>query len=225
MRLRALLFALLAAVGSFLFVGTATAQETHAQTTATTVAITKASEECIHLLEQGQAVDACQTAPNPILPATNELLWGAFAFIVLFGLFAWKGYPAVKGAMDARAKRISDSLDEAEKAKVDAETILSEYQRQLADARTEASRLIDEARAQAEQVRRDLIAKAEAEAAELRQRNAEQVAAERDRVLGEIRGQVAALAIELAEKVVESNLDRDTNTRLIENYINSVGAR
>jgi F-type H+-transporting ATPase subunit b len=222
MRKRALLFALLAGVGSFLFLGTTTAT---AQETTTTVKISTASEECIHLLEQGQTVDACQTAPNPILPATNELLWGAFAFIVLFVLFAWKGVPAVKGAMDARAQKISDSLDEAETAKTDAESVLAEYQRQLADARTEASRLIEEARGQAEQVKRDLIAKAEAEAAELRQRNIEQVAAERDRVMSEIRGQVASLAIELAEKVVEANLDRDTNTRLIENYINTVGAR
>ena len=74
-------------------------------------------------------------------------------------------------------------------------------------------------------MRRDTIARAEAEANELRQRNAEQVGAERDRVMGEMQGQVAALAIELAEKVVESNLDREANTRLIENYISSVGAR
>ncbi|MBA3302824.1 MAG: hypothetical protein H0U26_02990, partial [Acidimicrobiia bacterium] len=55
-------------------------------------------------------------------------------------------------------------------------------------------------------------------------RNAEQITAERDRVMSELQGQVASLAIELAEKVVEGNLDRDANLRLIENYINSVGA-
>jgi F-type H+-transporting ATPase subunit b len=223
MRKRALLFALLAALGAFLFTGTAGAQETTSE--GSTVEISHEAEECIHLLESGQTVDACQEAPNPILPATNELLWGAMAFIVLFVLFAWKGVPAVKGAMDARAQKISDSLDEAEQAKVDAESVLAEYQRQLADAKAEASRIIEEARGQADQVKRDLTAKAEAEVAELRQRNAEAIAGERDRVMGDIQGQVAALAIELAEKVVGSNLDREANTRLIEDYINSVGAR
>jgi F-type H+-transporting ATPase subunit b len=225
MRKRVLLFALLAALGAFLFTGgTAVAQESETAGHGD-VEITHEAEECIELLESGQTVDACQEAPNPILPATNELLWGAFAFLVLFGLFAWKGVPAVKGAMDARAQKISDSLDEAEKAKVDAESVLAEYQRQLADAKAEASRVIEEARSQAETVRRDLVAKAEAEVAELRQRNAEAIAGERERIMGELQGQVAALAIELAEKVVESNLDRDTNTRLIESYISSVGAR
>ena len=185
----------------------------------------KASKECAEKLDKGGVVDDCQKAPNPILPATNELIWGALAFIVLFGLLAKFGYPAIKTGMEARAEKIRTSIDDAEKAKTEAETVLADYQRQLADARAESSRIIEEARAQAETVKRDLIARAEAEAAELRVRNAEQIAGERDRVMGELQGQVATLAIELAEKVVESNLDRETNTRLIESYISSVGSR
>ena len=184
-----------------------------------------AEEECIHILEEGGSIDACQEAPNPILPPLNELIWGAIAFTVLFAGLAWKGYPAVKKAMDDRTEKIRNDLDSAERARTEAETALAGYQSQLQEARTEAARIIEEARQQADQVKRDLTARAEAEAAELRQRNAEQVAAERDRVMAEMRGQVAAIAIELAEKVVESNLDREANMRLIENYINSVGTR
>ena len=184
-----------------------------------------AEEECIHLLEEGGTIDSCQEAPNPILPATNELIWGALAFLFLFAGLTWKGYPAIKKAMDDRTEKIRGDLDTAERAKTESETVLADYQRQLQDARNEAARIIEEARQQADTVKRDLIARAEAEANELRQRNAEQVGAERDRVLAEMRGQVATLAIELAEKVVESNLDRETNMRLIENYISSVGTR
>lgn len=182
-----------------------------------------AEEECIEILETGGTIDACQTAPNPILPATNEMIWGGIAFIVLFLLLAKFGFPAIKAGMDARAQKIADDLAAAENAKTESESIQAEYQRQLADARAESGRIIEEARAQGEAVRRDIVARAEVEANELRQRNAEQVGAERDRVMGEMQGQVAALAIELAEKVVESNLDREANTRLIENYINTVG--
>lgn len=220
MRMRALLFALVAGLATFGATNAASAVESEGGPD-----IGHAEHECIEILEAGGSIDACQEAPNPIMPELNELFWGAFAFIVLFGLIAWKGYPAIKGAMDARATKISDDLEAAERAKTEQTAVLTQYQAQLADARTEASRIIEEARGQAEQVRRDLIAKAEAEATELRQRNAEQVAAERGRVMGEMQGQVAALAIELAEKVVESNLDREANTRLIEGYISSVGAR
>jgi F-type H+-transporting ATPase subunit b len=181
--------------------------------------------ECLKHAAQKNDTEACIKSPSPILPATNEIIWGGLSFILLFIVMAKFGVPAAKGMMDARTERIRNSLDEADKAKLDAESVLSEYQRQLTDARTESSRIIEEARAQAEQVRRDLIARAEAEAAELRQRNAEQVSAERDRVMGELKGQVSELAIELAGKVVERNLDHDTNMQLIESYIASVGSR
>ena len=181
--------------------------------------------ECAILALENNDEERCQESPSPIMPATNELVYGGLAFLVLLGVL-WKfGVPAASRMMTERADKIRNSLDEAERAKTEAETILAEYQRQLADARAESARIVEEARADAEQVRRDTIARAEAEANELRQRNAEQVGAERDRVMGEMQGQVAALAIELAEKVVESNLDREANTRLIENYITSVGAR
>ena len=127
--------------------------------------------------------------------------------------------------MEQRTERIRADLDEADKAKTEADRIRQEYSAQLADAKAEAGRIIEEARQAADSVRRDLTQRAEQEAAELRQRNAEQLDAERARLMSEMQGQVAALAIELAEKVVEANLDRDTNTRLIESYIQQVGQR
>ena len=187
--------------------------------------LSHASEECIKNVEAKDDPEACNKAPKPILPATNEIVWGAISFAILFVVLGKFGYPAIKKAMTDRTEKIRTNLDEAEQAKAEAVGVLADYQQKLAEARTESARIIEEARAQAETVKRDLIARAEAEATELRQRNAEQVAGERDRVMGELQGQVATLAIELAEKVVEANLDRDTNTRLIENYIASVGTR
>ncbi|MBI1844074.1 MAG: F0F1 ATP synthase subunit B [Actinobacteria bacterium] len=185
--------------------------------------------EQVHVAEEIAAGDThaeiktCEEAPNPILPAVDEMVWGTLAFLVVFFGIAKFGYPAIKKGMDDRTARIAGDLDAADKAKVDAETVRNEYERRLADAKNEASRIIEEARQAADGVRRDLIARAEAEAEELRRRNAEAVAGERGRVMAEMQGQVASLAIELAEKVVEASLDREANLQLIENYINSVG--
>jgi F-type H+-transporting ATPase subunit b len=184
----------------------------------------KAEEECIALLEDGNPVDRCQEAPNPILPETNEIIWGSIAFlIILAGLWRF-GMPAVRGAMEQRTERIRNSLDEAEQAKADAESLRGDYQRQLNDAKSEAARIIEEARQQADAVRRDLTQRAEAEAQDLRRRNAEQLEAERARVLGELRGQVAVLAVDAAERVVRANLDPEANRRLVEEYISSLSS-
>ena len=125
--------------------------------------------------------------------------------------------------MEQRTERIRNSLDEADKAKADAESLRADYQRQLSDARGESARIIEEARQQADAVRRDLTQRAEAEAQALRTRNAEQLEAERARVLGELRGQVAVLAVDAAERVVRANLDSEANRRLVEDYINNLG--
>lgn len=182
-----------------------------------------AEEECIKLLEAGSKIDDCQEAPNPILPEANELIWGAISFAVLFFLL-WKfAFPPMNKALNDRSEKIRSSLDEAATVREEAQTILADYQRQLADAKGEAGRIIEEARETADSLKRDLTARAEAEAAEQRERNAQQIAAERERVMSELQSQVAGMAIELAEKVVEGSLDREANLRLIENYINSVG--
>jgi F-type H+-transporting ATPase subunit b len=205
----------------------ALAAPAQAQTTGTTVTTTKPipkeSEDCIKLLEGGALPEKCHEAPSPILPATNELIWGSVSFFLLFLAMRKFAWPALKKGMDDRTERIRTSLDEADRVKAEAETLQADYQRQLGDARNEAARIIEEARQTADQLRKDLATRAETEAAELRQRNAEAIAGERDRVMAELQGQVAALAVELAERVVEANLDRESNLRLIENYINSVG--
>jgi len=109
--------------------------------------------------------DDCQKAPSPLLPAKNEVIWGTAAFLVLL-VAMWKfGVPAVKNMEKAREDRIRNDLEGAEKARADAESEKAEYLAQIAGAREEAGRIIEEARQSAEQVRRDLIARAEADAA------------------------------------------------------------
>ena len=185
--------------------------------------ISHASEECIELLEAGGSINDCQQAPNPILPETNELIWGSLSFMVLFLLMAKVALPPMQKSMQARSDKIANSLEEAEQAKTEAGVVLADYQRQLADAKSEAGHIIEEARQSADSVKRDLMARAESEAVEQRRRNAEQIAAERDRVMSELQSQVAVVAVEMAERVVESSLDREASLRLIENYINTVG--
>jgi F-type H+-transporting ATPase subunit b len=166
----------------------------------------------------------CQKAPSPLLPAKNEVIWGTLAFLVLVGAM-WKfGVPAVKNMEKAREDRIRHDLEGAEKARTDAEAEKAQYDAQIADARNEAGRIIEEARQSAEQVRKDLIARAEADAAEVRQRAQADIATQQERAMAELRTDVTALSIDLAERIVEHNLDRDTQQRLVDSFINQVGS-
>ena len=163
-------------------------------------------------------------AKNPILPEGKEIVWAVIAFAIVFGLLAWKAWPAIKKALKDREDRIRGDLERAEQARTEAENSLEEYRQQLAEARTEANAIVEQAREAADQVRRDLIARAETDAAELRSRAADDIRLATERAMSELHGKVAQLSIDLAEKVIEQNLDRDAQIRLIENYINQVGS-
>jgi len=127
--------------------------------------------------------------------------------------------------MAARTERVRSDLSAAEKAKADADTMLAEYRAQLADARNESNRLIEEARRSADALRADLQTRAQSEIAELRARAAADVEAAKVSAIADLRAEVANLAIGAAETIVQKSLDRETQIQLVENYINQVGSR
>ncbi len=154
-----------------------------------------------------------------LLPATSELIAGIIAFAVVF-FFVWKwAWPAINRSLESRQQAIGGQLKEAEATKLEAKSLLDDYRAQMADAKAEAGRIVDEARAQAETVRTDLVAKAEAEAGQIVGKAREDAANEKARALQEARQEVADLSIDLAEKVVGENLDRAAQHGLIERYL------
>jgi F-type H+-transporting ATPase subunit b len=107
-------------------------------------------------------------------------------------------------------------------AKTEAEAEKAQYLAQIAGAKEEAGRLIEEARQAAEAVRADLIARAEQEANEIRARAQADIVNQRNQALAQLRTEVAALSIDLAGRIVERNLDNDTNRQLVDSFIDQV---
>lgn len=154
-----------------------------------------------------------------ILPEAKELIWGAVSFAVLAFLIWWKVGPKLAETLAARQAAVTSRLEEAEKAKADAEGLLNDYRQQLAGAKSEANRIIEESRQSAEQLRQELMARSQAEAERIAARARAEVAAERERASTELKREVATLSVQLAGKVVEKNLDTETQRALVESYL------
>jgi len=154
----------------------------------------------------------------------NEVIWGTIAFVIVFGLLIWKAGPAIKKAVAARPERISGELDSATEARTAAEAERDRIKAALADSDSEAARIVEEARQTADRLRVDIEARAEAEVATLRERNAHDIATARRQAESDLVGEVSRLALGAAEKVVHNNLDDATQQALIENFISQVGA-
>jgi F-type H+-transporting ATPase subunit b len=176
-----------------------------------------AEEEGGHGAEEPSGTDL-------ILPAIDELIWGAVAFLLVYFVLSKFAFPKMKEALKAREEKIRGDLEAAERAKTEAQQEKEQYQKQIADARGEANRIVEEARQQAENVRKDIIAKAEQEGQQIVARAQESIEAERSRALGELKTTLSTLSIELAEKVVGRSLDAAAHKDLVDAYIRDVGS-
>jgi F-type H+-transporting ATPase subunit b len=185
----------------------------------------KFEEECVHLLNEGHPLEECQQSPNHFLPERNEIIWGSIFFVVVLGLL-WKyALPAAKKGMAARSERIAGDISRAEDARTTAEQQRSEFEQMLGDAGAERERILVAAREQAEVLERELVARAQADAAGVRQRASDDTRLLADRARTELEAQVASLSVRLAQLLVERNLDEQTQQTLVDRYIEQLSSR
>ena len=126
--------------------------------------------------------------------------------------------------MENRTKSIKDSLDNAEKVKIEAGELKLQYQSQLNSARDKGQTMIEEARVKAEKESDRIIAAAKQESESIIAKAMEEIEQERLQMLKDIRGQVAGLALAAASRVIEANMDTDANRVLVNRFIDEAGA-
>src|SRR5439155_597656 len=129
-----------------------------------------------------------------LYPKLSELVVGAVAFAILFFFMAKWVVPRLNAILEERRAKIQGDLEKAEATRQQAEQELTDYRTQLAGARDEGNRIIDEARKTAEAMRQEMNKKAEAESQGIVARAQDEIRAERDRVFQELRTQVADLS-------------------------------
>jgi F-type H+-transporting ATPase subunit b len=157
-------------------------------------------------------------------PEGYEIWFFGAAWILVFGLLFWKVGPFAKKALAARTDRVQQELDAAAEAKASAESEAARIRQAKGDIGAERSRLLAEADTQAQALLIDGRARLDREIAELHTKADADIASALGRVTDELRSEIARLASDTADRVVESALDDATQQRLVENYIARVGA-
>jgi F-type H+-transporting ATPase subunit b len=146
------------------------------------------------------------------------------AFIIVFlTLNAWV-YQPMLNMMETRKQKIAQGLEDARVAADARANAEKEAAKVLAEAQAEASKVVREATERAENAGKDVRVAAEAEAAKAREAALAETELERNRILGDLRGQVAALAIAAANKLVGEALDEKKQRALIDEFFSGVKA-
>jgi len=126
--------------------------------------------------------------------------------------------------MDERSSKIEKGLEDAEAAARDRELARAEREAAVAEARRESAEMLARANKIAEDTRNDILNDARTEAERVTARAREEIVAEKDRAMGELRAQVAELALAAAAKLVRSEMDAATQRRLVEEFLAEVPA-
>ena len=160
---------------------------------------------------------------NPLVqPDPGLYIWTIVTFLVLAGLlrkFAWR---PMLDALERRHEAIRKSLDEAKQAQKEMDRLNDESTRLLAAARAEADEIISRTRADAARAGEDMKQKARADADNI-VRNAErEIALETSRALRKVREEAVDLSVAIASKILQRNLSKEDNERLIDETLKSI---
>ncbi|MFF5179312.1 F0F1 ATP synthase subunit B [Micromonospora sp. NPDC000316] len=166
---------------------------------------------------------------NPILPIWQEIVVGSISFALLVFVLLKFVMPRMEAMYQARVDAIEGGLKRAEAAQAEANQLLEQYRAQLAEVRTEAAKIRDDARSDAEGIRQDILAKAREESERVVAAGKEQLIAERATIVRDLRAEVGGLAVDLASRIVgESLADEARRKGTVERFLTdleSAGAR
>lgn len=147
------------------------------------------------------------------------IFWVTVTFIFLLFVLKKIAWKPILTSLDEREALIKDSLDNAEKAQKEAEKLLKKNEANLAKAEEQAQKVIAQGREYAEKVKSQMLEESKSEAARMISEATAQIERKNQEAFNKLKDQVAEIAIEAAEKIIRENLDKEKQTKLIDEYL------
>jgi F-type H+-transporting ATPase subunit b len=157
-----------------------------------------------------------------VTPSVGLMIWTLLAFFIALFILQKLAFPRIGEALDKRRKAIEDSIDAAERTRVEADALLEEYRARLREAREQAEDIITRARKAGERVHEEAVAQARESREELMERTRRDIEAETRRALDQIRREVADLTVLATEKLARKSLDDADHRRLIDEALEEI---
>ncbi len=155
-------------------------------------------------------------------PHGGLMFWTLLIFVVLWVILSKFAFKPITAAVEAREKALQDAIEAATRNREESERLLAEQRAAIEAARNEAQRFIAEGRAAGDRMRSDMLAETRTQQQELLDRARREIEGEKDAAIAELRREAIELAIAGASKVIEKNLDDESNRKIVETFLASV---
>jgi F-type H+-transporting ATPase subunit b len=178
----------------------------------------------IHALIQHAAAAAEEPAQpvNLLTPNGGLMFWTLVVFLLLFAILGKLVFPKITAAVEAREKALEEAIEGAKRDREAAAKALAEQQQQIEAARNEAQRIIAESRQVGDKVRAQMVEETQQQQQQMLERARREIEAEKVSAIAEMRREAIDLAIAGAGKVIERNLDEQSNRKIVETFLSSI---
>lgn len=145
------------------------------------------------------------------------------AFLILLFLLQRFAFKPLFGVMEKRRQMVLDQMETAQKNRDEAQQLLEEQKQALQQARKEAYEIIEQAKSTGAKQAEDIIAAARNEAARLKEEALRDIETEKNKAVAALKAQVSGLSVMIASKIIEKQIDEQTQRELVEKYLQEVG--
>ncbi|MEP6765574.1 MAG: F0F1 ATP synthase subunit B [Gemmatimonadaceae bacterium] len=159
---------------------------------------------------------------NLLEPNVGLMVWTVLIFLVLFFVLLKFAYKPLFSMVEAREKALEEAVEGAKRDREVAATHLATQLASLETAKVEAQKIIADSRQTAEKVRADLLEQTKAQQSEMLESARRSIESEKVAAIAEMRVEAVELAIAGASKVIDKNLDSESNRQIVEGFLASL---
>lgn len=157
-----------------------------------------------------------------------NILWENFlvqviAFIILFLLLSRFAFKPLFGVMEKRRQMVLEQMESAQKNRDEAHQYIEEQKQALQQARKEAYEIIEQAKSTGSKQADDIVTAARNEAGRLKEEALRDIEAEKNNAIAALKAQVSGLSVLIASKIIEKQVDEQSQQQLVEQYLQEVG--
>lgn len=182
------------------------------------------NQQPIAILVLSQSLIENDYGGEEMLEFNWTFVWTIVNILVLYFILNKILFKPLTAFMEKRAKNIQDMHETAKENKLEAENYKAKLKEELDKAYLEAEKIINDSKTKADKLYEETMNKAKADAKAMNEKAKREIEADRRQMLDELKSQIAGLALAAASKVIQKNMDSEANKKLVDQFIDEVGA-
>jgi F-type H+-transporting ATPase subunit b len=158
-----------------------------------------------------------------VIPDPSSMILTLLALLVLYFGLRKLLYKPVSKALNDRKEKIESDLEGAKTSREEANALKAEYENRILDAKKESQTIIESGRKRGEEVRENIILEAKKEAQNIVEKARREIEVEKEKALLDVKMQAGEMAVLIASKIIEQEMDLASQQNLIDKFVDEVG--